>query len=282
MSHTRRVVPVAGGVRVYGGPIMRTTVGSLPPAVYWRRRAVVLGAVLLGIIVLFVSCSGGDKGDQRGKGASSSQLPTPAPASSRSASADPSFLDGVPGGNQPSLPALGDLESPTAGNGANGANGDNGAAATTTTPATTAGSGQNTNVTAPADGSCADNELQVTAGVATTTMKRGATLDITLTVKNVGTRACSRDVGAGPQELYLDQGARKYWSSDTCSTNKGSDVRPFAVGEVRSYKVTWNGRQSSACAGEQASGPTPPQGQFELRARLGTIVSQPVQLTITS
>ncbi|WP_433298781.1 adhesin [Actinoplanes sp. CA-030573] len=259
---------------------MRTTVGSLPPAVYWRRRAVVLGALLLGIIVLFVSCSGGDdKNDQRGKGSPSSQLPTPAPASkSAPGETEPSFLDNVPpgGGGGPSLPALGDLESQNPGDG-DGGTGSNGSLPTTTA----AGTGQNTNVTAPADGSCADSEIQVTPSVASTTIKRGASVDVTLTVKNISSRTCGRDVGAGPQELYLDQAARKYWSSDTCSTAKGSDVRQFAPGEVRSYKVTWNGRQSSTCAGNAASGPNPPPGQFELRARLGTYVSQPVVLTIT-
>ena len=37
---------------------MRLTVGPLPSAVYWRRRAVVLGALLLLVIVLVYSCSG--------------------------------------------------------------------------------------------------------------------------------------------------------------------------------------------------------------------------------
>jgi hypothetical protein len=265
---------MAAGVRVYGDLIMRTTVGSLPPAVYWRRRAVVLGAVLLGIIVLFVSCSGNDdKTDQRGKGASSSQLPTPAPAkTTASGEPSPSFLDGVPGGNGPSLPALGDLESTGPGD-----DGDGGAPATTA-----AGNGQNTNVTAPADGSCADTEMAVAPSVASTTVKRGAPVEITLTVKNIGTRTCGRDVGAGPQELYLDSGANKYWSSDTCNTDKSSDVRQFAPGATRSYKVTWNGRESSTCSGNAASGPAPPPGQFDLRARLGTMRSQAVVLTITS
>ncbi|MET3428342.1 hypothetical protein BJ973_007554 [Actinoplanes tereljensis] len=246
---------------------MRTTVGSLPPAVYWRRRAVVLGAVLLGIIVLFVSCSGDDKDDQRGKGASpSSQLPTPAPANSASPTTEPSFLDGVPGGNGPSLPALGDLESKTPG-------ADDG---TTTTGDT----GQNTNVTVPADGSCADTEMTVVPAANPTTFKRGATVELSLTVKNTGTRTCSRDVGAGPQELYIDQGGRQYWSSDKCSDQKGSDVRQFAPGDARTYKVSWNGRQSSSCAANAAAGPTPPQGQFDLRARLGTLRSEPMVLTI--
>ncbi|HEX7744092.1 MAG TPA: hypothetical protein VF462_02355, partial [Micromonosporaceae bacterium] len=37
---------------------MRLTVGPLPPAVYWRRRAVVLGAILLFVLVLMYSCLG--------------------------------------------------------------------------------------------------------------------------------------------------------------------------------------------------------------------------------
>ena len=231
-----------------------------------------LGAVLLGIIVLFVSCSGGGKDDQRGKGPSSpSSLPTPAPAKSTAPSDEPSFLDGVPGGHQPSLPALGDLESQDPGD-------DDGSGTSTTTTA----AGQNTNVTAPADGSCADNEFAVAAGAAQTTVKRGVPVEITLTVRNSGARTCSRDVGAGAQELYLEVGARKYWSSDTCSNDKGSDVRQFAPGNSRVYKVTWNGRQSSSCAGTTASGPAPPPGQFELRARLGTLVSSPVVITIVS
>jgi len=251
---------------------MRSTVGPLPPAVYWRRRAVVLGAVLLGIIVLFVSCSGNDKNDQRGKGASSSSsssLPTPAPAKT-SASPEPSFLDGVPG-TQQSLPALGDLESKDP-------NDDGGSPASAPTTA----SGQNTNVTAPAGAACADSEFLVAAGVPSTTIKRGASLDITLTVKNTGSRTCSRDVGAGAQELYLEVGAQKYWSSDTCSKDNGTDVRQFAPGNSRNYRVTWNGRQSSSCTGTTPSGPNPPPGQFQLRARLGTLVSQPVLLTIIS
>ena len=231
-----------------------------------------LGAVLLGIIVLFVSCSGNDKNDQRGKGAASStSLPTPAPAkTSASASPEPSFLDGVPG-TQQSLPALGDLESQNATD-----DGDN------PTTAPTTANGQNTNVTAASDGSCADNEFLVAASVPTTTLKRGNSLQITLTVKNTGNRTCSRDVGAGAQELYLEVGAKKYWSSDTCSKDNNTDVRQFAPGNTRAYQVTWNGRQSSSCTGTTPSGPAPPPGQFELRARLGTLVSQPVLLTIIS
>ncbi|MEU8815975.1 adhesin [Actinoplanes sp. NPDC048796] len=264
---------------------MRSTVGPLPSAVYWRRRAVVLGAVLLGIIVLFVSCSGNDDKDNP-KGTSSSQLPTPAPASAPST--EPSFLDGATGGG-PSLPAPGDVESPqpgqqptatatgptlpanTAANGGQNANGSQ-----------NTNGGQNANVNAPADGTCTDAEMSVTPVPAQTQLKRGSAVQIELKIKNIGTRTCSRDVGPDPQELYIDSGAQKYWSSDTCSTAKGGDVRQLAAGQELNYKVTWNGRQSSSCSGGAASGPNPPPGTFELRGRLGTLVSQPVTLTIVS
>lgn len=270
MSHNRRVAPIAVPVRVYGDPIMRTTVGPLPSAVYWRRRAVVLGAVLLGIIVLFVSCSGNGKTNQSGKAA----LPTPAPASS-AADSDPSFVEGVPGGGGPSLPDPGSLESQQPG----------GVATTAAGPGagqSTAGTGSNTNVTAPADGSCTDAEMMVTPIPAVTTIKRGASLQLSIQVKNVGKRTCSRDVGSDPQELYLDLGARKYWSSDDCGATKGNDVRQFAPGAVRVYNITWNGRESSTCASGVDAGPTPPPGQFDLRARLGTLISNPVVLTFVS
>jgi archaellum component FlaG (FlaF/FlaG flagellin family) len=279
VSHNRRVAAIAVGVRVYGDPIMRTTVGPLPSAVYWRRRAVVLGAVLLGIIVLFVSCSGNDKSDQRGKGgSSSSSLPTPAPARS-SADAEPSFVDPVPGGG-PALPDPSDLETQANGGGNTAAPTGPTLPVTTTTPA--GGNGTNTNVTAPADGSCADSEMSVIPVPSATTVKRGAPVDLQLKIKNVGKRTCSRDVGADPQELYIDRGAFKYWSSDTCGTARGSDVRQFAPGAERVYKITWNGRQSSSCANGVASGPNPPAGQFELRGRLGTLVSNPVTLTVVA
>ena len=256
---------------------MRTTVGPLPSAVYWRRRAVVLGAVLLGIIVLFVSCTGDDKKDPRqgqSQTSTSSQIPATTPTS---ATPTPSFSEGRPGGNNPSLPAPGDLEpqSPGAGDQEQTLPPTGGAS-----PG--AGTGQNNNVNGPADGTCADNELVVTPVPSATNLKRGAAVQLELRVKNNSPRTCSRDVGADLQELYIVQGARKYWSSDTCSTAKGSDVRALPPGQELTYKVTWNGRQSSNCTGSSASGPNPPPGQFELRARLGTLVSKPVPLTIAA
>ena len=275
MSHTRRVAAVSAPIGVYRDPIMRTTVGPLPSAVYWRRRAVVLGALALVIIVFFVQCSGGgdDKKQGQGAGSTTSQAPTKAPAS-QSAEPTPSFLGNTGNGGGPSLPAPGDLQSQQPDTG-DDEGGDNSG-----TAIPTLGSGQDTNVGAAASGSCVDSEIALTPKPAKTTLRRGDTLAITLTIKNIGDRTCTRDLGAGPQELYIDMGASKYWSSDTCNPDKGSDVRQLHPGETLTYNRNWNGRQVSSCAGDSPSGPVPPPGQYQLHARLGTLYSKPVALTM--
>jgi hypothetical protein len=248
--------------------IMRATVGPLPSAVYWRRRAVVLGAVLLGVIVLFVSCSREDGKDPNTKNASS-EYPTPAPASDTSSSSpEPSFLETVPPVG-PALPDPADLQTPKPG--------EDDALPTTAPPVGTDG-----NVAVPQDGSCADTEIAVTPIPADTTIRRGTPVDIRLKIKNIGTRTCNRDVGPDAQELYLEQGAQKFWSSDPCSTAKGNDVKSFAPGVEREYRITWNGRQSSQCANSQPSGPAPAAGQYELRGRLSQVISKPVTVSVIS
>ncbi|WP_412737805.1 adhesin [Krasilnikovia sp. MM14-A1259] len=238
---------------------MRTTVGPLPPAVYWRRRAVVLGAVLLGVIVLFVNCSGSDQGGKQAN-AAGSQAPTPAPATT-TPSDQPSFADAEPG-DGPSLPDPSDLTTPPA-----------------APPSAAAG---NVPVTAAAGGPCTDAEVVVVAAPAATTIKRGASIEIKLKIKNVSARTCARPVGSDAQELYIDQGAQKVWSSDTCSTTNQPEVKSLTPGTILDYRVTWNGRMATKCEAGQAVGPAPNPGQYEVHARLGTKIGPPVVLTIVA
>jgi hypothetical protein len=259
---------------------MRTTVGSLPPAVYWRRRAVVLGVALLVIILWFVACSGGDDGNDKKHGSGKSSAAPATQPSSAAPSDDPSFADAAPGGG-PVLPAPGDLTSqqPSLGDGSANGNGDGTGDGS---GASTGPDGTNANVNAAAGTSCADSEISVIPAPSATTVKRGATVTIRITIKNISTRTCNRDVGADPQELYIDQGARKLWSSDTCSNRHGSDVRSFTPGAARVYTVNWNGRQATTCSGTLAAGPFADAGQYAVHARVGTKISNPVTLTVVA
>lgn len=245
---------------------MRATVGPLPPAVYWRRRAVVLGAVLLGVIVLFQACSGEDKTDPKKTAAQSPASPAVTPKD-QSASPAPSLEDSAPPGVGPAYPDPADLLSQQPDDGD-----------PLPTPATT-GAAANP----PASGqACADTEMSLTPVPADTSPQRGATIAIKLKIKNSGTRTCTRDLGASAQELYIAEGAQRIWSSDQCAALKGNDIVTLDPGVEKVFEVNWNGKQSNQCTGANASGPVPPNGAYQLFGRLDTIVSPPVVLTVVS
>ena len=244
----------------------------------------VLGALLLGLIVLFVSCSGGDDDTKRSPGASS-QAPTPAPAAS-TPEEEPSFTNPAPGAGGPSLPDPEDL-TPTdpdtdQSGGADGGTGTDTGTGTGTGNGTGTNSGTNGNITAATGTTCGDAEISVTPVPVSTTVRRGSPVEIRLKIKNISARTCARDVGADLQELYIDEGARKIWSSDTCNTLKGSNSHTFPPGGEREFNVTWNGKQDNKCAAGWPAGTAPPAGQYEVRGRLGAKVSAGVPIAITA
>ncbi|MEH1165727.1 hypothetical protein V6V47_10110 [Micromonospora sp. CPCC 205539] len=237
---------------------MRLTVGPLPPAVYWRRRVVVLGVGFLFLMVLLYSCTGSRSGGkpQARSTSPSASTTTPGPAGpvltpqtgapSASASAD---SDGA----SPSAETTSNMLPP---------------------PGAAAGSVD--------DGTCADTEISVIAVAQPTAVQRGAMVDLQLKIKNTSDRTCSRNVGADLQEIFIKSGAEKVWSSDTCGKVQGQDVQSFTPDFERSYEVGWNGRDTTRCDKTGlAAGPYPPAGTYQVFARVGTKLSPSVKLTIT-
>ncbi|RIV31682.1 hypothetical protein [Micromonospora radicis] len=238
---------------------MRLTVGPLPPAVYWRRRAVVFGAVLLFLVVLLYSCNG----QRGGNDATGNGQPDP----------------GVSGTPDPT----GSVLTPQTGSPPPSGDAGTGPTEPSATPRTEPSLTNDPPAVAPvADaGTCTDQELSVTAVALPAQVVRGAAVDLHLKVRNRADRTCSRDVGATAQEIYIKSGAEVVWSSDACGTAAGSDVQSFTSGFERSYQVGWNGKDSSRCANGLADGPTPPAGTYEVFARVGTKLSQPAKLVLT-
>ncbi|MBM0275639.1 hypothetical protein [Micromonospora tarensis] len=238
---------------------MRLTVGPLPSAVYWRRRAVVLGAVFLFLIVLLYSCTGSGRsgGGDLKAGASPS-----ATSAATSGAAGPVLTPqtGAPPPSASTEPAATD-PSP---------------AITSNTPPLGEAAGSED------DGTCTNEEISVVSVASPTSVQRGAVVDLQLKIKNTSDRTCSRNVGAEAQEIFIKSGAEKVWSSDTCGKVQGSDVQSFTPNFERSYQVAWNGRDTSRCDGSGlAAGPFPPLGTYQVLARVGTKLSAPVKLTIT-
>jgi hypothetical protein len=230
---------------------MRLTVGPLPPAVYWRRRAVVLGAGLIFLLVLFYSFNGPDSGAAPKGGAAKSPSAQPKPTAVLTPETE---SPPPPSNNDPGLPVSSATGSAPAG----------------IPPAPP-----------PADGSCSDAEISVIPVPAPSSIRRGATVDLRLKIKNVSDRTCSRDVGADLQEIYIRLGAKLVWSSDTCNPTRSNDLESFTPNFEREYRVTWNGKDNSKCANGVANGPAPEAGEYQVFGRLGTKHSEPVKLTIT-
>lgn len=240
---------------------MKLTVGPLPPAVYWRRRAVVAGA-LVGAILLLVAILRNGGGTPSGRGPSpNATVDSPAPGSS-------TLYPVEPGGSPTAEPsgAYGGAGAP--GNGSGGAPGDGSGGDT--------GSGPGVATSA---GPCSDADMQVTTAADPPAPLVGEPTLITIKIRNSSTRSCTRDVGAGPQELRIMQGTTLIWSSDHCqSTAGGSDVRTFGPGVQTTFYVTWDGHSTKP--GCVRSKDPVPAAAYQVVARLGTKYSEPEALAV--
>ncbi|NNJ63004.1 MAG: hypothetical protein HKP61_19135 [Dactylosporangium sp.] len=187
--------------------------GSLPAAVYWRRRALVVALPLAAAAVAWFSLSGTDE-----------------PAKRRSAVAIGASADPAVSTSAPLLTPT--VEEPPPSSPA-------------TVPVAPAGAGNPTEA-------CADAELLVTPVPETSTVSRGQGMKLGIKIKNVSSRTCVRDLGADAQELYLLQGDTKVYSSDACDSRHGVSVRTLSPGEEQVFTLSWDGTSTAAgCAGRQ-------------------------------
>jgi hypothetical protein len=218
---------------------MRLTVGPLPAAVYWRRRAVVLVGLAMIVLVVSYSCGGGSNASSAGQTTPSvTQSATPTPTTT--------LL-------HPTVP--------------------------TTSPQQSAFTLPSSGATGP----CTDAEMDLVAGAGSGQVQRGQSVDVTLRIKNISNRTCSRDVGATAQELRLMDGDIVVWSSDDCNARSGTDVRSFSPGKEISFTLTWGGMRSRTGTGAvNCSAPAPDAKTYQLLARLDQKLSTPFSLRIVS
>ncbi|MEV8514448.1 hypothetical protein [Dactylosporangium sp. NPDC051484] len=227
---------------------MKLTVGPLPAGVYWRRRAIIGGVIVVASLVLWVSCGGG--GDPNDKKTSAPASGEPATSST----AEPTITIQVPTtGEPPASSAAPPASSASA------------VAASSSAPQ-------------PAVPACTDADLSLVASPEQAVQFRGAYLRFTLKIKNITSHDCARDIGADAQELYLQAGTVKVWSSDACDAPHGSQMAVLKPNIEMSYTSNWNGKATNnGCANREA----PPAGKYELVGRLDTKLSQPVQVQLT-
>ncbi len=236
-----------------------------------------LAALLLVVLFVALSCSGSGGDDTaKPKGAgNNTPIPSAGPGAGPSVltpeTAEPSFAESRPAAGGPAGPAATNVPAGPV----------SVAPGLPVAPPVAPPAAPPAGLPAAANGPCTDAEMAIAPVPARTAAKRGQPIDLRLIIKNISTRACARDVGPDLQEIYIKQGALKVWSSDVCGLAKGSKVEQFPPNGVREYLVTWNGRDSTRCAGGMAAGNYPAPGQYEVLGRLGVEVSNPVAIALS-
>lgn len=128
---------------------------------------------------------------------------------------------------------------------------------------------------------CADEDMEVVASAEQVSFTEGSSVTLDIEVRNGTDEACRRDVGSGQRELFLRRanGADRVWSSRDCVELSDENEQVLSPDSQTHAWVEWNGRASSECDGPQPDGDLV-TGEFELVARLGTVHSDPVEITI--
>ncbi|MFC4377040.1 hypothetical protein ACFO5K_23435 [Nocardia halotolerans] len=212
--------------------------GPLPPEIYWRRRALAIGVVVvaLAIVIWLVTmvARGGDSGGTEAAAEVTSSTTTTAAESSTSVSETSS--------------ATSSAESSSS------------AAATTS------------DTEEPAAVPCSDQSLALKVTVNQPTYRVGDQPGFGTVITNISSAPCSRDLGPGPQFLvYTLDGQRRLWASNDCNPPGPPEMKTLAAGEQLSYKGTWFGTTSQPeCAGERLPVPA---GAYMVVAELGAIRS---------
>jgi hypothetical protein len=212
--------------------------GPLPPEIYWRRRILAIGILVVALalviwLVVMIARGGNSPGDANAA-ASSSSAPKAVDASSA----------------KPSTSAESSAPKPSD-------------SATTATPS---------GITVAQD-QCPDQSLAVRVTVEQPTYRTGDQPVFGIVITNISSAACSRDVGSGLQQvsvLTLD-GQRRLWSSTDCDPDGQPDVRTLNRGEQAAFTVTWSGSTSQPnCAGDRVP---VPRGAYAVVAQLGSVRS---------
>ncbi|MGY4100254.1 hypothetical protein ACW2Q0_11975 [Nocardia sp. R16R-3T] len=211
--------------------------GPLPPEIYWRRRVLAIGILVVALalviwLVLTVTRSGDSPGTTKAA-ATSSTSATNKPAGATSTPPSTAESNAKPSG--------------------------------TTTAAASASQ--------VAAGTCPDQSLAVKVTVEQPTYKTGENPVFGVVITNISSTACSRDVGSGLQQVSVTtlDGQRRLWSSTDCYPDGAPDVRTLNRGEQAAFMVTWSGSTSQpGCAGDRVQ---VPPGAYAVVAQLGSLRS---------
>ena len=253
-------------------------VGSLPPQVYWRRRAL---AGVLAVLVLWLAWSvyparsGASAAQRTAKSGSPASSPA-SPAAAAPATTTPPVASAT-GSTTATATTTRAAVLPTV-----TAPAPVTTAPVTTAPVTTAPITAAPAVPAPvvpATPKCPAAALQVTLTSDHTVYAGGALPHFVLTVTNVSATACRVDVGTSARGFVVTSGTDRIWSSTDC-TKSSANVAVFQPRRAVGYAKDW-GRQRSSAAGCAAKGTQGRPGTYRVVGHLGALTTAPVIFHLT-
>jgi hypothetical protein len=237
-------------------PLLRP-VGREPPATYWRRRALLLVAVLLALFAGSRACAGdgsggGDGALRRGTGVSlagpgnaeptSTATPSGGPGSTSEPTGEPSGGSGQPTG-QPTDESTGIV----------------------------AGGGV-------VPGYCQDGNIKVSVKPTRSTFPPTQDATFRLSIVNVGSGPCRYEVGPRGWEATAESGTTRIWNSDDCAVAEASRLRTLQPDEPVTVTIVWDRiRSKQGCPSGQ---PAAAAGTYTLIAKAGNVSSQKVSFVL--
>lgn len=125
---------------------------------------------------------------------------------------------------------------------------------------------------------CFDEDILIEASAEQAIYPVGSTPALTLTITNIGTRACRRNVGPGANELKITSGDWTVWSSDDCNPSDEKDMVTLDRGEAFETQLVWDGYISEAgCPPDE---PMADPGEYTIIGRNGNLESAPSALRL--
>ncbi|MGW8429889.1 hypothetical protein ACWGJ9_02065 [Curtobacterium citreum] len=189
----------------------RHPVGPESSGVYWRRRALVGGVLLLIVVVVVLIVVG------RGSGASSASAPGATASASGSASSSSS-------------------SSSSSGGAGSAASAAAAPAASASASAAASGSGS----------TCSADQITLAAVLDKTVYGPTEDPKIAMSITNTGSDVCHMDLGSAQQVLTISSGDEQYWSSKDCQTNgTNQDVTIKAGQTLTTPSISWDRTRSS-------------------------------------
>ena len=214
----------------------RHPVGPEKPVVYWRRRATVLGALVIIVVVVVLIVVG------RGSGATSAAAPTSSPSSS------------APSSSSHSSPST----------------------STAAGSATRTATAKPSQASAADGSTCSKDQVVLTPVLDKEAYGPTEDPKIAMSIKNSGTNSCHLDLGSSQQVLTISSGEEQYWSSKDCQTGgTNQDVTIKAGQTLTTPSIAWDRTRSSTSTCD-SSRPSVTAGgaSYHLQVAVGNLVSK--------